>query len=98
MTVVGAGGVRISKWQKGRRFHRDYDKLTIELRDLTDIALQDLVKDPRPSCLRFEKLKGWEGIYTAHITGNYKMSMELHDGSCAYLRRVANHDEIDRQS
>ncbi|MDR2219758.1 MAG: type II toxin-antitoxin system RelE/ParE family toxin [Methylobacillus sp.] len=98
MTVTGAGGVKIATWRKGRRFHRDYDKLDIGTRDLTDEALQQLTKEPRPPGLRFEKLKGHSNpdIYTIHVTGNYKVSMEI-DSSCAFLRRVANHDEIDRQ-
>lgn len=97
MTQVGAGGVVIARWSKTKRFHKDYDKLTIEQRDLVDSKLQDLSKDPRPSGLRFEKLKGYNDppIYTAHVTGNYKMSMEI-SGSDATLRRVGTHDDIDR--
>lgn len=97
MTVTGAGGVSIKSWKKSRRFHRDYDKLDIELRDLVDEKLQDLTKPIPPSGLRFEKLKGHSSpdVYTIHITGNYKVSMEI-NGDCAFLRRAANHDEIDR--
>lgn len=36
MTVTGAGGVIITAWRKSKRFHRDYDRLTIELRDRVD--------------------------------------------------------------
>lgn len=97
MTVTGSGGVVISVWRKLKRFHRDYDKLTIELRDKVDEKLQDLTKDPRPSGLVFEKLKGYSDpdIYSIHATGNYKVTMEI-EGSHAFLRRVADHDEIDR--
>jgi mRNA-degrading endonuclease RelE of RelBE toxin-antitoxin system len=97
MTVTGAGGVKIEAWKKSKRFHRDYDKLDIEMRDLVDEKLQDLSKPILSSGLRFEKLKGYSNpdLYTIHITGNYKVSMEI-NGSCAFLRRVANHDEIDR--
>lgn len=97
MTITGAGGVKIDVWRKSKRFHKDYDKLTIEQRDLVDQKLQDLVKQPIPAGLRFEKLKGHSNpdIYTIHITGNYKVSMDI-DGASAFLRRVAPHDEIDR--
>lgn len=98
MTVTGAGGIRISAWKKSKRFHRDYDKLDIEMRDLVDGKLQELTKTPIPAGLAFEKLKGHSNpdIYSIHVTGNYKVSMELINGSTAFLRRVANHDEIDR--
>lgn len=97
MTVVGSGGVIISRWGKSKRFHKDYDKLTIEMRDLVDKKLQDLTMPVRPSGLCFEKLKGYSNpdIYTIHITGNYKLSMDITNGD-AFLRRVADHNEIDR--
>ena len=95
MTVVGSGGVVIRRWQKLKRFHRDYDDLTTELKDQTDQKLQDLVLDPRPPGLRFEKLKGHSGLYSIHVTGNYKVSLEI-EGDLARLRRVGTHDEIDR--
>lgn len=97
MTEVGAGGVIIKRWSKTKRFHKDYDRLTLELRDTVDAKLQDLAKSPRPPGLAFEKLKGYSNpsIYSVHITGNYKMTMEI-SGSEALLRRVGNHDDIDR--
>jgi mRNA-degrading endonuclease RelE of RelBE toxin-antitoxin system len=95
VTKIGTGGVVIKRWAKSRRFHKDYEKLTIDLRDTVDQKLQDLCKDPRPPGLGFEKLKGADGIYTIHITGNYKISMNI-EGSDAFLRRVGSHDEIDR--
>jgi plasmid maintenance system killer protein len=97
VTEVGAGGVVIARWVKTRRFHRDYDKLTVELRDQLDGKLQDLSKNPRPAGLRFEKLKGYSkpDIYTIHITGNYKASMQI-EGAVATLRRAGTHDDIDR--
>ena len=97
MTVTGAGGVSITRWRKSKRFHKDYDKLGIELRDLVDVKLQDLARPLRPAGLAFEKLKGHASpsIYTVHVTGNYKISMEI-EGTEAFLRRVAPHDEIDR--
>ncbi|MDR1935837.1 MAG: type II toxin-antitoxin system RelE/ParE family toxin [Candidatus Accumulibacter sp.] len=96
MTVVGAGGVVIAKWKKSRRFHKEYDRLSIEPRDRTDARLQDLVKNPPPPGLAFEKLKGYANpdIYTIHVTGNHKVSMEIEDGT-AFLWRIATHDEID---
>lgn len=96
MTVVGGGGVVITSWRKSKRFHKEYEKLQINMRDLVDQKLQDLSKHPRPAGLAFEKLKGYTnpGIYTIHVTGNYKISMEISSGS-AFLRRVCSHDEMD---
>ena len=87
----------IAKWAKRQRFHKDYEKLTIPQRDLVDQKLQDLVKNPRPRGLRFEKLKGYSNpdVYTFHCDGNYKVSMEI-NGSEAILRRVGTHNDVDR--
>ncbi len=97
MTIVGAGGVTVSRWAKSVRFHREYDKLTLELRDIVDRKLQDLSKSPMPPGLAFEKLHGYSNpdIYTIHVTGNYKISFEI-SKAIAFLRRVGTHDEIDR--
>ena len=97
MTVVGAGGVVIARWQMSRRFRKDYARLSNEGRARVDEKLKDLAKNPRPSGLRFEKLKGYSDpdVYTVHITGGTKLSMSI-EGSTATLRRVASHDEIDR--
>lgn len=97
MTIPGAGGVVVASWRKSKRFHKEYGKLTDELRDLVDGKLQDLVKSPRPPGLAFEKLKGYAepDIYSIHVNGNYKISMEINQGH-AFLRRVASHNEIDR--
>jgi|SRR5690554_1076036 len=98
MTITGAGGVVIKRWRKSKRFHKEYCKLTNELRDLVDGKLQDLTTDPRPPGLAFEKLQGYANpdVFTVHVTGNYKVSMEILAGNIAFLRRVGNHDEIDR--
>lgn len=97
MTVVGGGGVVITFWQKSKRFHKEYERLQITMRDLVDKKLQDLSKSPRPAGLAFEKLKGYSNpdIYTIHVTGNYKISMEIISGT-AFLRRVCSHDEMDQ--
>jgi plasmid maintenance system killer protein len=96
VTEVGAGGVVITRWAKLKRFHKDYEKLTLEHKDLVDAKLQDLACKPMPPGLRFEKLTGYDPpVYTIHVTGNYKISMDI-EGGKAWLRRVAGHDEIDR--
>jgi mRNA-degrading endonuclease RelE of RelBE toxin-antitoxin system len=97
VTEIGAGGVTITRWSKLKRFHKDYEKLTIEQRNLVDSKLQDLASNPRPAGLRFEKLQGYQNpsIYTIHVTGSFKISMEI-SGSIASLRRVGDHDDIDR--
>lgn len=97
MTITGAGGVSITRWRKSKRFHKDYDKLG------TSYAIWST-----PSCRILPDqsvLPGWHSrmlkghasppIYTVHVTGNYKISMEI-EGTEAFLRRVAPHDEIDR--
>ena len=62
-----------------------------------DQTLEKLLGNPHENRIRFEKLKGYRNpaIYTVHVTGNFKISMEI-DGNRAILRRVAVHDVIDR--
>lgn len=97
MTEVGAGGVIITAFEPSRRYSKEYRKLTDAMRELVDGKLEDLLSEVRPPGLRFEKLKGESNpdIYSIHVTGNYKITFEL-NGSTAFLRRVATHDEIDR--
>lgn len=97
MTLVGAGGVVIRQIKRVARFKSDYAKLPSELQAKTSKKLADLLKNPRPPGLVFEKLKGYTNpaVFTIHITGNYKVSL-LIDGDTAILRRIAPHDEIDR--
>ncbi|MCL2345282.1 MAG: type II toxin-antitoxin system RelE/ParE family toxin [Desulfobulbus sp.] len=98
MTITGAGGVTVFSWRRSKTFHREYSKLPYDLCVQVDQKLQDLLRSPFPPGLRFEKLKGYSDpdIYTIHVTGNYKISFEIRDGNNAWLRRVANHDDIDR--
>ncbi len=98
MTQVGSGGVVISDWTPSRRYSREYKKCTIEIQTRADGKLEDLQSNPRPPGLGFEKLKGYDSpyIYTLHVTGNYKISFEIINGTTAWLRRIGNHDEIDR--
>jgi len=97
MTVVGTGGVQIIRWGASRRFQRQYRKLTNRMQQVCDDKLCSLLRVPMPSGLRFEKLKGHQkpDIYTIHLDGNYKLSMEI-SGGTALLRNVGTHHEIDR--
>ncbi len=97
MTVVGAGGVVFCEISSQRSFERAYKRLTATQRELADAKLRDLLTDPRPPGLRFEKLKGYRkpNLYTLHIDGNYKISFSV-DGDVAILRNVGTHNEIDR--
>ena len=97
MTRVGAGGVALKSLKRTERFQRDFRKLEADMQNRVIEKLTDLLKNPRPPGLRFEKLKGYSrpDIYTVHITGNYKLSFVV-DGTTATLRRVAPHDAIDR--
>lgn len=97
MTLVGAGGVTIKSMKRTERFERDFRKLEAEMQNRVIRKLEDLLKNPRPPGLRFDKLKGYSrpDIYTIHVTGNYKLSFVV-DGTTATLRRVAPHDALDR--
>lgn len=81
------------------RFVSDVKRLPDNVRDFLKSALQDLIKDPRPKRIRFEKLKGKNKppIYTIHVTPNHshKLSFEI-NGDVAILRRVDTHKVIDR--
>jgi len=96
MTQIGAGGVKITRWTFKTRFQRQYRKLTAQQQRLCDEKLRDL-QDPMPAGLRFEKLKGYRkpDLYTIHLDGNYKLSMEISEG-IAILRNVGTHNQIDR--
>jgi len=98
MTHTGAGGLIITEVQYANKFKRDRKRLENSLRKRLDEKIKDLYRNPMPAGLRFEKLQGYRNpdIYTIHITGNYKASLEI-NGSTAKLRRVRNHNEIDRQ-
>jgi mRNA-degrading endonuclease RelE of RelBE toxin-antitoxin system len=97
MTVTGAGGVIVKQLSTTSRFDKQFKKLPPEIQRLVPQKLEDLLANPRPAGLRFEKLKGYArpDIYTIHITGNYKISFEI-DDSVAILRCIGNHNEIDR--
>lgn len=97
MTLVGGGGVSINTIETTRRFDKDFSKLDTLLKDLVREKLAQLLSNPIPAGLRFEKLKGYRkpSIYTIHITGNYKVSIEI-TGEIATLRRIACHNDIDR--
>jgi len=98
MTRVGTGGVVLRAMQPTKRFERDYRKLEASMQSRVDDRLRDMLKDPRPPGLAFEKLNGYTrpDIFTIHITGNYKLSFEV-DGTLAILRRIACHKDIDRR-
>lgn len=89
MTIVGGGGVTIERWCKSKRFHKEYGKLDNEMKNLVDQKLQDLVKEPRPSGLAFEKLKGYADpdVFTIHITGNLIIELPLCARRCIIASR-----------
>jgi len=97
MTVVGSGGVTITQLVTTKGFDRQYKKLPPEIKKLIPEKLNEIMNNPRPPGLRFEKLKGYNkpNIYTIHITGNYKLSFEI-NSTTALLRCVGSHNEIDR--
>jgi len=97
MTVVGTGGVCLKKIIRSCRFLKDYKSLDSGMKERVDNTLRKLLQNPIPSGICFEKLKGYKNpdIYTVHVTGNLKISIEIKDGNEAILRRVAQHDQID---
>ncbi len=97
MTVVGSGGVAIKRFDKTKKFEKDFKKLTPHYQSIFAAKLKDLLKDPRPPGLRFEKLQGYRrpDIYTIHLDGNYKASFEI-QGDVAVFRTIGTHNKIDR--
>ncbi len=97
MTISGAGGVTITSICFSDKFKKQYKKQSPDIQQKTNQKLHDLLASPMPKGLKFEKLKGYDkpDIYTIHITGNYKISLEI-IGNQARLRRIGNHNNIDR--
>lgn len=56
-----------------------------------------LPPEERPAKLHFHKLRGFEDIWTIHISTDdrYKASFKL-DGDVATMRRCGTHEEIDK--
>jgi mRNA-degrading endonuclease RelE of RelBE toxin-antitoxin system len=98
MTITGAGGAVIKQLSLSPKFEKQYKKLPPEIKAIVPEKLNDLLKQPFPAGLKFEKLKGYHrpDIYTIHVNGNYKISFEI-EGVVAKLRCVGNHNDIDRR-
>jgi len=96
MTAVGSGGVQLKAVARSSRFSKDYKSLDSNLKNRVEQVLRKLLQNPMPPGIAFEKLKGYHNpnIYTVHVTGNFKISLEI-DGNKAFLRRVTPHDIID---
>lgn len=96
MTVVGAGGVIIAKFNYKPSFKKDFKKLTPQMQAKFKKQAAKLLEANRSGTLAFEKLKGFRrpDIYTIHIEGNYKASFEI-EGNVAVFRRIGSHDRID---
>lgn len=102
MTVVGSGGIRFAKFYRSKRFVKEIQKLDANLRARALERLDQLLINPFPPGIGFEKLKGYSApdIYTIHVTGNYKVSLHIKEEPgghlAAYVRRIGTHNEIDR--
>ena len=96
MTVVGSGGLTITKLAYSKKFQKDFKKLDPSVQERAETSLKKLFKQPFPAGIKFEKLKGFSNpdIYTIHVTGNFKISFEIRSNT-AYLRRIAVHNTID---
>lgn len=88
--------VRAVDWTEA--FKASYKKLSPEIQEKAKQAIKDLLKNPVPKHLRFEKLSGQRNpsVYTIHATRNHshKISFEL-KGDTAILRNVGTHKKID---
>lgn len=80
-------------------FIRTWKKLPPEIQAQAIEAFKHLLQPPdkRPEKLHFHKMKGYEGIWTIHIStdDSHKASLSL-NGDMAVMRRVGTHEEIDR--
>lgn len=97
MTGFQSSGLVIQSITYRQTFLADYSKLTPNIKNRVDKQIEKCMQNPMPRGLRFEKLQGHSNpdIYTIHVTGNWKISMEI-NGSTADLRRIAVHNTIDR--
>jgi mRNA-degrading endonuclease RelE of RelBE toxin-antitoxin system len=97
----GAGQLVITCVTYTKKFESDLKKAPAEIVESAKEALGDLLKNPRPAWIRFEKLKGYKNpnLYSIHVTKNHshKISFEL-DGSVAKLRRFGTHKKIDNDA
>lgn len=80
-------------------FANSFKQLRPEIKQEAVCAIADILRQPMPARLRFEKLSGYRNpsIYTIHITRNHshKLSFEI-QGTTAILRKIGTHKEIDR--
>lgn len=97
---MSSNGIKIENKIFTDRFKRDYKKLSPDLKIHVDNALKGLERNPIPSSLRFEKLKGYKNpnIYSIHVTSNHshKITFEILS-STAIFRRIGTHKEIDTE-
>lgn len=91
------GGVIIRTVHTKNKYKRRVRKLPPHIFEALKDKLKQLLDETQVNGLRFEKLTGYSNpdIFTFHITGNYKVSLEI-DGDEATLRNVGVHNEIDR--
>ena len=96
MTVIGSGGLRICTVDYTKKFKKDLKRLDPTIQEKAFKKIEMLYKQPFPPGLCFEKLKGYHNpdIYTIHVTGNFKISLEI-NGTHAQLRRIGVHNTID---
>lgn len=89
----------IKEVTRKEKFKKDYKKLSPDIRKHVDSAITDLLKNPIPKHLRFNKLNGFSNpfLYAIHITGNHshKITLEIKNNT-AVLRRIGTHKVIDR--
>ncbi len=91
------GGVVIRRVDTKSKYTRKAKKLPPHIFEALKKKLEQLLDENQVNGLRFEKLSGYSNpdIYTFHIDGNYKVSLEI-DGDVATLRSVGVHNLIDR--
>ena len=90
--------ISITEFRRLPRFERQFRKLDPRLQQAALEALDCLMKNPTAGSLRLHRLEGYRNphIYKINVLNNnsWQISFQL-DGTCATLRRIARHVEMD---
>ncbi|MFQ5796536.1 MAG: type II toxin-antitoxin system YafQ family toxin [Candidatus Bipolaricaulia bacterium] len=72
-------------------FKEDYQKLPQHIKKRTQKQLRFLLQNLRHPSLRAKKMKGYEDIWEAAVTKNYRFTFAI-EGNYYILRRIGTHD------
>jgi mRNA-degrading endonuclease RelE of RelBE toxin-antitoxin system len=79
--------------QSTRRFDREYERLSGDLKDRTDRQIRLLSTNPNHPSLRLKKMQGTDAVWEVRITRTYRVTLEV-AGDLLILRRVGAHDVL----